>query len=98
VRPTSERGQARRDLHRPDEILRFWKKVAAQTGGGLQLDVLDVLANDERGVVLVVARGERNRRRLEERQVAVFELHDGTISRATFIYEDPAAYDAFWAG
>lgn len=82
----------------PDEIFGLWKAIAEQTGGGLELDVQDVLANDQRGVVLVVARGERNGRRLDERQVAVFEFGEhGTVRRATFVYEDPVAYDSFWS-
>lgn len=82
----------------PDAIFGFWKEVARQTGGGLRLEVRDVLANDNRGVVLVTARGERDGRQLDERQVAVFEFsNDGKVLEATFIYEDPQAYDAFWA-
>ncbi len=81
----------------PDEIFGFWKRVAAQTGGGLKLTVDDVLANDRRGVALVTASGTRDDRRLDERQVAVFELLDGKVTSATFIYEDPAAYEGFWA-
>ncbi|MEM9036223.1 MAG: nuclear transport factor 2 family protein [Actinomycetota bacterium] len=81
----------------PDEIFGLWKAIAAQTGGGLDLEIRDVLANDERAVVLVTARGERSGRILEERQIAVFELaHDSTVSSATFVYEHPDAYDAFW--
>ena len=30
-----------------DEIFGLWKRVAEQSGGGLQLEVRDVLANDE---------------------------------------------------
>ena len=81
----------------PDEIFGLWKAIAKQTGGGLRLDVRDVLANDERGVVLVTARGDRNGRQLDERQVAVFEFgENGTVARATFIYENPDEYDTFW--
>ncbi len=80
-----------------DEIFHFWKGIAQQTGGGLRLDVQDVLANDERGVVLVIARGERNGRQLVERQVAVFEFAvEGKVRSATFVYENPDVYDAFW--
>lgn len=82
----------------PDEIFGLWKAIAEQAGGGLQLDVQDVLANDTRGVVLVVARGERRGKHLDEHQVAVFEFGgEGKVRTATFIYEDPDAYDAFWA-
>ena len=81
----------------PDEIFTLWKAIAEQTGGGLRLEVRDVLANDQRGVVLVTARGERRGRVLDERQVAVFEFAEpGKVRTATFIYEDPEAYDAFW--
>jgi ketosteroid isomerase-like protein len=82
----------------PDDIFGLWRAIAKQTGGGLRLDVQDVLANNERGVVLVTARGERNGRQLDERQVAVFEFGDNsTVVRATSIYEDPDEYDTFWS-
>ena len=91
------RGKLAGSYSGPDEIFSLWKSIAAQTGGGLRLEVEDVLANDERGVVLVVARGERSGRVLEERQVAVFEFAGpGKVRRATFVYEDPDAYDSFW--
>lgn len=91
------RGKLAGSYRGPDEIFALWKAIAAQTGGGLQLEVKDVLANDARGVVLATARGERSGRSLEEPQVAVFEFAEpGRVRRATFIYEDPDAYDAFW--
>lgn len=35
---------------------------------------------------------------MDARQVGVFEFaDDGTIGRATFIYEDPDEYEAFWS-
>jgi uncharacterized protein len=80
----------------PDEIFSLWKSIAAQTRGGLHLEVEDVLANDDRAVVLVVATGSRGARRLHERQVAVFEFNGGKVQTARFIYEDPDAYDRFW--
>jgi ketosteroid isomerase-like protein len=80
----------------PDEIFSLWKSIAAQTRGGLHLEVEDVLANDDRAVVLVVATGNRGARRLHERQVAVFEFNGGKVQTARFIYEDPDAYDRFW--
>ena len=41
-------------------------------------------------------RARRSGRQLEERQVAVFELVGEHVKAATFIYEDPQAYDEFW--
>jgi ketosteroid isomerase-like protein len=79
-----------------DEIFAVWKRIADQTGGGLGLELRDVLANDERAIALVTARGRRGDRQLAERQIAVFEMNGAKITEATFVYEDPAAYDAFW--
>lgn len=80
-----------------DEIFGFWKLVAAKTGGGLRLEPVDVLANDDRAVALVRVRGRRNDHELDERQIVVFELDGGRITRGTFVYERPGVYDAFWA-
>ena len=49
-----------------------------------------------RAVALVNVRGRRADRVLDERQVAVLEFADGELRSATFIYEDPQAYEAFW--
>lgn len=81
----------------PDEIFRFWKSVAAKTDGGLKLELLDALANDQRVVALVDVRGKRGTTELHERQVAIFEMGAGKVKSATFIYERPNVYDAFWA-
>lgn len=58
----------------PDEIFGLWKRIVDQSGGGLRLELRDVLANDERAVALLTARGRRDDRVLDERQVAVFEF------------------------
>jgi len=79
----------------PDEIFGFWKQVARRTGGGLRLEVRDVLANDDRAVVLVTVRGERGGRVLDERQIVEFEIVGSAVSSATFVYERPDVYDAF---
>ena len=80
----------------PDEIFGLWKRIAEQSGGGLQLELRDVLANDDRAVASVSVRGRRAERELDEGQVAVFEFADGVLQSATFIYEDPETYEAFW--
>jgi ketosteroid isomerase-like protein len=80
----------------PDEIFGLWRRIAEQGGGGLRLELRDVVANDEIAVALVTVRGSRSDRQLEERQVAVLELEDDHVKSAAFIYEDPQAYDEFW--
>jgi uncharacterized protein len=80
----------------PDEIFGLWKRIAEQSGGGLHLELRDVVVNDDIAVALVTVRGSRGGRQLEERQVAVFELVGDHVKSATFMYEDPQAYDEFW--
>ncbi len=80
-----------------DEIFKFWKRVAELAPGGLRLEVLDVFAHDDRGVVFVVGRGARQGRSIEERGVHVFEFKAGKIKNARFFYEDQNACDRFWS-
>ena len=79
------------------QIFTFWKRVAELAPGGLRLEVQDVLANDERGVVFVVGRGTRLGRSIEERGVHVFRFEHSRIKEARFYYEDQGAYDALWS-
>ena len=81
----------------PDAIFALWRRVVDKTGGGLRLTLDDVLANDDRAVALVRVQGRRDAKVLDERQIVVFELDDSMVSSATFVYERPAMYDAFWA-
>jgi ketosteroid isomerase-like protein len=81
----------------PDAIFDFWRRVAEESGGGLRLSLRDVLANDSRAVALVDVVGTRGEKTLEAPQLVVFELEQGRIREARFVYEDQAAYDAFWA-
>ena len=80
-----------------DALFAFWRKVAELSGGGMRLEVRDVLANDERACVWVRGTATRGGQRFEELGVHVFELREGKIAEAWFHYEDQAAYDAFWS-
>ena len=80
----------------PDEIFDFWKVVYEKTGGGLDLSLRDVLANDERAVALVDVTGSRDGNVLEERQLVEYEIRDSRFVSGTFVYERPWVYDAFW--
>ena len=90
------RGQLSGTYTGPDEIFGLWKRVAQQSGGGLQLELRDVVANDDHAVALVNVRGRRAERQLDQRQVVVFEFERGVLRSGTFIYEDPDAYEEFW--
>ena len=62
-------------------------RLGELTGGTLHSDVIDILANDERAVVLQWTRAQRSARPpLEDREVIVFQLHDG---RVVEVWEHP---------
>lgn len=66
------------------------------SGGTLQIDLHDVLANDEHVVVLQTTRAEREGRRLKDNVVYVFHVADGKIAEAWF-NGDPRVQDEFWS-
>jgi ketosteroid isomerase-like protein len=66
------------------------------SGGSLQIDLHDVLANDEHVVVLQTTRAERQGRRLEDNVVYVFHVVEGKIAEAWFS-GDPRVQDEFWS-
>lgn len=81
-----------------DEVFGFWRRVAEMSDGGLQLEVLDVLANDDRAAVFVRGKARRGDRTLEENGVHILQLDEGRITEGWFYYEDQDAYDGFWSG
>ena len=81
----------------PPVIFEHWKRIAVETGGGTKMDVIDVLANDDRAAALIRMHGSRGERTYDGHQVAIFEIADGLISSATFVHHDAAAWDAFWS-
>ena len=73
-------------------------RLAELTGGTLRSEVIDVLANDRRAVVLQLTRAERNGRpALHDREVIVYELRDGRVIEVWEHPGDPHAMDAFFA-
>lgn len=79
-----------------DEVFGFWRRVAEMSDSGLQLEVLDVLANDDRAAVFVRGRAQRGDRTLEENGVHILRFDGEQITEGWFYYEDQDAYDDFW--
>jgi ketosteroid isomerase-like protein len=80
------------------ELFASMGRLAELTGGTLRSEVVDVLANDRRAVVLQLTHAERGRRpALHDREVIVYEVRDG---RVVEVWEHPGdlhAMDAFFA-
>lgn len=66
------------------------------SGGTLQIDLHDVLANEEHVVVLQVTTAEREGRPLTDRVAYVFHVEHGKITEAWF-NGDPRVQDEFWS-
>jgi hypothetical protein len=80
------------------ELYASMGRLAEMTGGTLRSEVVDVLANDQRAVVLQLTHAERDGRpALHDREVIVYELRDGRVIE---VWEHPGdlhAMDAFFA-
>jgi ketosteroid isomerase-like protein len=81
------------DVRGHEAIMGFFGKLIEATGGTLQLEVHDVLANDTHGTVLVTAHADRDGQPMAVRQVNVWHLADGKATEFWSFAEDTAAYD-----
>ena len=78
-------------------MLRFYARLVEVSGGTLSLELHDVLANDEHGVALLTARGERAGRQLNDNMVETFHFRDGKVSEVWVQVTDLYANDEFWS-
>ncbi|HEV8571923.1 MAG TPA: nuclear transport factor 2 family protein [Actinomycetota bacterium] len=85
------------DYKGAQEVLGFLGKTMELTGGSFSLEVHDLLADDEHGVALVVARGQREGKSLEDRQVHVLHLQGGKVTEFWAHPGDQYAVDEFWS-
>jgi hypothetical protein len=85
------------DYKGAQEVLGFLGKAMEMTAGSFSLEVHDLLADDEHGVALVVARGQREGKSLEDRQVHVLHLQGGKVTEFWAHPGDQYAVDEFWS-
>jgi uncharacterized protein len=79
------------------EILALFGRVAELTGGTYRIDPLRFLADDDHGVTLYRATGERAGRSIDLQQVAVVGFHDGRLAEIVVLPFDQYVFDGFWA-
>jgi ketosteroid isomerase-like protein len=80
-----------------DEIFDLFKETRRLTDGSYFSRLRWALADDEHGVAVYRASGERPGRRLDIDQVLTIDLRDGRWQRILALPTDPAAFAAFWA-
>jgi ketosteroid isomerase-like protein len=64
---------------------------------GIQLEILDIVANDSHAIVLLRARSDRRGKRYDMQEFDVFRFQDGTIAEFWSFSADQKATDAHWA-
>jgi ketosteroid isomerase-like protein len=89
------RGPLAGDYRGKDEVLGFLAKTMELTGGTFRLEIHDVLANDEHVTALLVARGEREGKTLEDRQAHVLHVKGGKVTEYWGHPGDQYAIDEF---
>jgi ketosteroid isomerase-like protein len=77
------------------EVLGFFPRMMAPYEGTLHVQVISIVADDERGFVSVRESAERPARGLAWTGVHVWEFRGGKITRFESYYDD--AYAEFWS-
>ncbi len=80
-----------------DEVLMAFGKTFELSGGTFSIEIHDCLANDEHGVVLGVARGDRDGKHLEDKYAHVVHFRDGKVAESWLHVGDQYATDEFWS-
>lgn len=87
------------DYRGVDEVFGYFGNLFEITGGDLQQEVHDLLANDEHGIAITRVRASRSDgRTMDMNQVGVFHMNaDRRITEAWIVPEDQKAGDEFLA-
>lgn len=89
-------SQIARDYEGIDDVLGYFGRIFELTGGTFSVELHDVLANDEHVVILFTSHGERDGRRLADREVLTGHMADGKLAEV-WIHPDVYALDEFFA-
>lgn len=76
---------------------RYFSIVQEHTGGTHRVEVLDVLANDDRVVALLRALGERGDEVFDMTVIHLLRVSDGKVTEVAIVPVDQYAFDAFWS-
>ena len=85
------------DIEGRDAVYGQFAKIAELSGGSFKLEIHDMMANDEHGVALVTATGDRGGKSFSDNQVHVFHIKDGKVTEFWGHPGDQYAADEFWS-
>lgn len=85
------------DYKGKEQVFGFFAKLMELSDGTSKVEVHDMLANDEHGVVLVKESATRKGRSHEGQATHVFHLRDGKVTEFWDAQVDQYAADEFWS-
>jgi ketosteroid isomerase-like protein len=91
------RGPLSRDYHGHQEVLGFFQHFTQLSNGTFRIKIDDVLANEERVIVLVTESAEREGRRWSSPQVHAWTVHGGKAYVFWQYQGDQQTEDEFWS-
>ena len=80
----------------PEAVLGFLGQLKARSGGTFKIEVLDVLSEPERAVVLQRDTATRKGKALDVIAAVEFEIHHGKITEVNVYQADAYGFDEFW--
>jgi uncharacterized protein len=84
------------DYKGPEAVLGFLGQLKERSGGTFKIEVVDVLSEPERAVVLQRETAQRNGKTLDVVVAVDFEIHHGRITEVTVYQADSYRFDEFW--
>lgn len=78
-------------------VLQFFGRSMEMTHGTFHIELLDVLSSANGAAAVVRSMGERNGKRLDDRQVHVLRIEDDQVVEAWQYVGDGKAAEEFWA-
>ena len=91
------RGPISRDYRGHAEVLGFFSKFMALSGGSFRLQVDEILANGDTVVVLCTESAERGRHKWSSAQVHVWTVKNGIATAFRQFQGDQQTEDEFWS-
>ena len=91
------RGPLSGDYRGHEEVLGFFEHFMALSGGTFRIRIDDVLANDERVIVLVTESAQRNGRDWSSPQVHAWTVKNGKATVFCEFQGDQQTEDEFWS-
>lgn len=79
-----------------EEVLGFLRKLRTRSGNTFKIEILDVLSEPERAVVLQRETATRNSKTLDVIAALDFEIHHEKITEVTVYQADTYQFDEFW--